>query len=433
MKICILTLGCKVNQYESGGIHKALCDKGYDVVENLENADVYIINTCAVTAEAERKSRNAVTKCLAHNAKAKIFVIGCASQKNSQQFLQKEEQKDNVVYLNGNANKKKVLQLIEQSQAEKSSTANLNAVEEIPKEFEDFVTVVNSRTRAFVKVQDGCDNFCSYCIVPYLRGRSRSREIQSAIDEIKNLKDCNEVVLTGINLSDYKFGGLSELSKEVDKVGMRFRFGSLEVNVITDEFLDTLSKLKHFCPQFHLSLQSGSTEVLKKMNRHYTAEEYLLACEKIKKVFPCANITTDVIVGFPTETEQNFIETCELSKKVQFGDMHIFPFSKRAGTQAEKFKDMPKAQKDGRAKILSQIRDELKKSYIEKFIGKTFVMLTEDKEDNLTVGHTENFIKVYIPDDMHSNTLVKVQIESVHMEQGKNAVLGALGKVIEVV
>ncbi|MEG1806005.1 MAG: MiaB/RimO family radical SAM methylthiotransferase, partial [Clostridia bacterium] len=294
MKVCLYTLGCKVNQYESGGLHKELQDRGFEVCDSLEPADIYIINTCAVTAEAERKSRNSITKCLALNPFSKIFAIGCAVQKNAAQFLEK----DNVVYVNGNANKKKVLELIEKTQ-----------IDDISLEFEDFVSTINSRTRAFVKVQDGCNNFCSYCIVPYLRGRSRSREISSVVDEIKGLKNCNEVVLTGINLSDYKFGGLGKLAEEVDKVGMRFRFGSLEVNVITDEFLSILKNLNHFCPQFHLSLQSGSTAVLKKMNRHYTAEEYVAACDKIQSTFENANITTDVIVGFPSETDDNFNET----------------------------------------------------------------------------------------------------------------------------
>ncbi len=390
MKISIITLGCKVNQYESGGLHFELEKMGHSVSDNIERADVYIINSCAVTAEAERKSRNTVNKCLSHNENAKVYVIGCASQKDNKQFLDK----DNVVYVNGNGNKKKVLELIEKR----------DAVDEIV-EYEDFHNAVNSRTRGFIKVQDGCNNFCSYCIIPYLRGRSRSREIQSVVEEIKGLKDINEIVLTGINLSDYKFGGLAELSKKVDELGIRFRFGSLEVNVITDQFLEVMSTLKNFCPQFHLSLQSGSTGVLKKMNRHYTREEYILACKKIQKVFPKSSITTDVIVGFPTETEEDFVDSCDLAREVGFLDMHIFPYSKRTGTVASKMKDLPKEVKKQRVQKLMAVARELKAKYINSYKGKSLTMLTEEYVEGYTVGHTENFIKLYVKGEIPLNSL----------------------------
>ena len=408
MKVCIYTLGCKVNQYESGGFERDLELRGIEVADKLCFADVYIINTCAVTAEAERKSRNSVTKCLAFNPNGKIFVVGCAVQKNAEQFIAK----NNVAYVNGNSLKRQVLDFID-------------SVEVVPMslDFEEYGSTKNSRTRAFVKVQDGCNNFCSYCIVPYLRGRSRSRDIEACVKEISELQDVKEVVLCGINLSDYKNGGLATLAEEVDKVGIRFRFGSLEVNVITEEFLERMSKLANFCPQFHLSLQSGSSEVLKKMNRHYTALEYLTACNKIKETFVTANITTDVIVGFSGETDENFMESCELAQDVGFGDMHIFPYSKRQGTAAENLPDMEKAIKTQRVNILSKIRNQLKLEFIEKYKGVVFTVLTEEMWENYTVGHTENFIKVYIQGEIKENSLVKCSIGSAFQD-------GALGELV---
>ncbi len=411
MKVSVVTLGCKVNQYDSGGVINILSERGIETVEGLVFADAYIINTCAVTREAERKSRETVTKCLKLNPEAKVFVMGCASQKNPVQF---EEKSDRVVYVNGNGDKKKVASLIE--------GVELSA---LPTVYEEFDTAKTEKTRAFVKVQDGCNNFCSYCIVPYLRGRSRSREIDKVTKEISALQDVNEVVLCGINLSDYRFGdGLISLAEAVDKCGIRFRFGSLEERVITDDFLARLKKLDNFCPQFHLSLQSGSDTVLKRMNRKYTASEYIAACEKIKSAFENANITTDAIVGFPGETEEEFEETVTLAKTVGFGDMHVFPFSKREGTVAAKMEDMPKSVKTERAKRLSEVAKGLKDAYIDRFLGKTLTALTEDIENGMRVGYTENYVKVYLPDTVSGNTLIKVVLDRRYGD-------GAIAKIAE--
>lgn len=397
MKVSIVTLGCKVNQYDSGGVISILEASGVETAEGLIFADAYIVNTCAVTKEAERKSRETITKCLKLNQNAKVFVMGCASQKNPSQFANKSE---NVVYVNGNGDKKKVAELIAGT-----------ALSELPLEYEEFGVAKSEKTRAFVKVQDGCNNFCSYCIVPYLRGRSRSREIEKVVEEIRALKDVNEVVLCGINLSDFHGGdGLISLAEAVDTCGIRFRFGSLEERVITDEFLNRLQKLKNFCPQFHLSLQSGSDAVLKRMNRKYTSSEYLLATEKIKAAFMNANITTDVIVGFPGETEEEYEESEALAKAVGFGDMHVFPYSKREGTVAAKMEDLPKSVKTERAKRLAALRDALKDQYISRFIGKTLTALTEDIENGKRVGYTENYVKVYLPESIESNKLIRVTL-----------------------
>ena len=395
MKVCILTLGCKVNSCESGAIAKQFKNKGFEVAEKLCDADYYVINTCAVTKEAERKSRETITKCLKRNEKAKIFVLGCASENNETQFRQKHT---NVVFVSGNGNKSSVLELIANEQKHP-----------LPLVFEELGNGESARTRAFIKVQDGCNNFCSYCIIPYLRGRSRSRDINSVMEEINSLNNVKEIVLSGINLSDYK-GGLITLAEEVDKAGIRFRFGSLEVNVITEDFVNRLKSLKHFCPHFHLSLQSGSNDVLKKMNRHYTAEKYIEACNLLKKSFQNGNITTDIIVGFPTETEADFNQSVELAKKAGFGFIHVFPYSKRDGTVASKMPDLDKKTKETRAKILMGVRDELKSQFIAQNLGSTLTVLTEDKEEDLRVGYTENYVKVYLEEDVPENTLVKVKL-----------------------
>lgn len=407
MKVVVYSLGCKVNQYESGAIEKALIDKGHTVTDKLEFADCYIINTCAVTSAGERKSRTTIAKCNKLNKNAKIYVIGCAVQDNIKQF----EDKQNVVYLNGNSEKIKVVEFLERKQ-----------LTPLPTQYEECTTSNTLRTRGFIKVQDGCNNFCSYCIVPYLRGRSRSREIPLVINEIRSLKDVNEIVLCGINLSDYK-GGLISLAKEVDKCGIRFRFGSLEVNVITDEFLNELKQLKNFCPQFHLSLQSGSNSVLLRMNRHYTREKYIDCCKKIKDTLPIANITTDIIVGFPEESEKEFLDTVDLAKKVCFGDIHIFPYSERKGTVSSKMTDLPKSVKLERVKVLQSIKEDLKKGYINSFIGKSLTVLTEEDEGDFTVGYTENYIKIYLPKGTEKNKLIKVAPYELYKEGAKGNII----------
>ncbi len=409
-KVCIYTLGCKVNQYESSAIAEKLKHQGFEVSENLTEADFYIINSCAVTNEAERKSRASVAKCLSHNPLAKVFVIGCASEKNNDQFFEK----DNVVYVNGTFDKMGVVSLIEQD------VSHNTCQNEIYEDYEIYDHKGDKRTRAFIKVQDGCNNFCAYCIVPYLRGRSRSRKIEDVLKEVKNLKKTKEIVLTGINLSDYKFGGLINLAEKVDEVGIRFRFGSLEVSVIDDDFLLRLKKLKNFCPQFHLSLQSGSTKVLADMNRKYTAEEYIKTCDKIYKTFDLASITTDVIVGYPTETYENFLESCDLAKRVGFLDMHVFPFSKRSGTKAESLKDLPKRDKAERVEILTNIKEELRGKFIENIKGKTFEILIEEKVGDFYIGHTENFIKAYLKGKgLKINKIVKGKLKSAFKDGGE--------------
>ena len=417
MKICIHTLGCKVNQYESDALAECLRRLGHDVTTELGIADVYILNSCAVTNEAERKSRQSISKFYALNPNAKVLVCGCASEKDDSQFSALK----NVNFVSGVANKMKLI--------EKLMTDGVE-IDPLPTAYEDFGLSTSSHTRAYVKIQDGCNNFCSYCIIPYLRGRSRSRDIVSILNEVEGLVSgaitenkpfINEIVLTGINISDFKIdgkNGLLTLLKELDKFDVRIRLGSLEQGVLTEEFLKELCTLKNFCPHFHLSMQSGSNGVLKRMNRKYTSKEYLRTVKRIRKYFKNPAITTDVIVGFLGETKKEFKETCRTIKKVKFASMHIFPFSMRTGTVAEKlltsgkygYVELKTVKK--RIKKLEKYNKKFKSKYIASIKGEKFVMLVESQSDGYLVGHTENFVKCYLPcDNVELNTLVTVEIE----------------------
>ena len=315
MKVSVLTLGCKVNKYESDVLLKAFKERGYEVSDKLEKADAYIINTCAVTNEAERKSRQMIARCKKFNPEAKIYVCGCASQHNPEQFLGKSQ------LVKGVAGKEKLLDL---------SCGGMQ-IDALPESYQSHSYSLQPRLRAYIKVQDGCNNFCSYCIIPYLRGRGRSRQLADILTEVSLLTDdVKEIVLTGINLSDFKIdgeNGLLKLLQALDGFGKRIRLSSMEECIIDESFVKQLSQLKNFCPHFHLSLQSGSDSVLKRMNRHYTTKEFLQTCQLIRKYFPLAGITTDVIVGFPGESEEEFLQTEDFIKQVQFSGLHIFPYS----------------------------------------------------------------------------------------------------------
>ena len=368
MKISVLTLGCKVNKYESDALIFKLRELGYEAVDTLEKADAYIINTCAVTNEAERKSRQMIERCRKFNENARIYVLGCASQNRPMQFEDK-----GITFIQGVANKLKIIDHF---------TDKGENIYELPKNYEDDMFSAQTLTRAFIKIQDGCDNFCTYCIIPYLRGRSRSRSTESVIDEVEKLpNDVKEIVLVGIDVSSYSAGGntLIDLLERLDKYNFRLRLSSMEDNLVSEDFVKRLSKLKNFCPHFHLSLQSGCDEVLRKMNRKYTTADFRRTVELIRRYFPLAGITTDVIVGFPTETEESFRETVEFIEEIEFSDLHIFPYSNRTGTVASKlYKDLPKSVKTKREKVLEEIKKRDKLKFIEKNDTAT-ILLEEEK------------------------------------------------------
>lgn len=384
MKAVVFTLGCKVNACESASLMNGLKELGYEVTDELSPADLYIVNTCAVTAEAEKKSRQAIARARKFNPRCEIVVTGCASQKSPEDFLKK----NNVTLVTGAQSKDKILSMIGKKGVVLDSDDGY---------YEEFLPAKTGGTRAYVKVQDGCDNFCSYCVIPYLRGRSRSRRPENILKEIEYLSP-KEVVITGINLSAYDKGGegLTGLVRRLSSVECRIRLGSLEVNVIDDEFLCALKGLPDFAPHFHLSLQSGSDGVLKAMNRRYTAEEFLKKCGLIRSYFPDAGITTDIIVGYSAETEEDFLRTLETARKARFSDIHCFPYSRREGTVGAKLKELPHEVKEERMSRMLALKAELKDAFLRERRGKTEDFLAEEEENGFSVGYTGNYLRCYV-------------------------------------
>lgn len=404
-KIAVFTLGCKVNQYDSDAMLAIFDVAGFEVAEGLEYADIYILNTCAVTAEAEKKSRQAVSRILKINPQAKIYVCGCASQNNFVQFA-----KNGVAYISGTDGKTKLAQSIVDKYVGSQKFAEYVAEESrfaISDEFEDNLGVYSLRTRHFIKVQDGCDNYCNYCLIPYLRGHCRSRSKESIVRELDRVKDtAKEIVVTGINLSAYGVDSGDSLAGLMDTLALykdlRIRLGSLEVGVISDEFLKSTKKIKRFCPHFHLSLQSGDDSVLVAMNRHYNTAQYLKAVELIRKYYPSAAITTDIIVGYPTETEEMFENSMEFARKVGFADIHVFPYSSRKGTVAGRMPVLSAEVLNDRQRRMSAVKQELCGNYLSKQIGMPQQVLFESETDGLWVGHAPNYVKVYSKSGVHN-------------------------------
>lgn len=405
-KISIITLGCKVNQVESENIAEKLENYGYDVSMGLNVSDIYIINTCAVTNEAERKSRNIITKVKKLNPNCLIYICGCSSQNNPDNFKKGEYVKKVI----GTGNKISLVDDIIADDEEFDET-----------KYNENTSRVTTRTRADLWVQNGCNNFCTYCLIPYVRGREYSFPLDKVERELKFLeKIAKEIVITGINLSSYGkdvpgSDGLIEVARLFKNSPARFRFSSLEVNVITEKFLSELATFPNFCDQFHLSLQSGSNNTLKSMNRHYTKEIYLEKVNMIRKYFPNAGITTDIIIGFPSETEEDFEESLDFVRQVNFSEMHIFPYSKRNGTVAEKMKVIAKNVPE-RVQKMTELAEKNKRKFIEKNIGKTHEVIIENEKDGYNLAHTKNFILCYIKPKrpLESNMVVNVKITGVY-------------------
>ncbi len=415
MRIVVYTLGCKVNQYESESMMSMLERMGHTVFSHLDIADVYIINTCAVTNEAEKKSRQTIAKCKALNPNARIMICGCASEKNANQF----ENIDGVTFVKGVANKQEMVN---------SLNENGVKIDKNPLEYDDTYVAEPTKTRAYIKIQDGCNNFCSYCIIPYLRGRSRSRNIVSILNEVDKLsKQVKEIIITGIDVSDYKIDGEKSLPFLLEKLepyqDIRFRLSSLEQGIADQKLMDACKKI-NMCPHFHLSLQSGCDTVLKRMNRKYLTKDYLKTVKLIRKNFENPNISTDIIVGFPGETDKEFKQTYNFAKKVKFANIHIFPYSLRSGTVAEKMPQVDGNVKKLRVKKLEKLNAKLNKAYIKKSKKQVLTVLVEEKVDNYFVGHTENYIKCYINDNVEIDSFVEVKIEEPYKD-------GALAKVVK--
>ena len=407
-----LTLGCKVNQYETDGMIELLKEAGMTAVSFEEKADVYLINTCSVTNMADKKSRQMIHRAKKLNPDAVVIAAGCYVQAAKDKLMED----DRISIIIGNNKKKDIVRILEDYlQAGVTDEGMLDISAE--KEYEPLT--INStleHTRAYVKIQDGCNQFCSYCIIPYVRGRIRSRDIASIIEEVERLALTGEkeIVLTGIHISSYGKDkenevGLADVIDAISKIESikRIRLGSLEPGIITDEFIDCIVDNEKVCPHFHLSLQSGCNTVLKRMNRKYTCEEYFEKCEMLRKAFDRPALTTDVIVGFPGETEEEFRETVDYLTKLNLYEMHIFKFSPRQGTVAAGMKDQVAPEiKNQRSDVLLALSERNKQAYEVSFRGENLDVLVEEKvrregKDGYR-GHTERYMDIFVEEEcMH--------------------------------
>ncbi len=403
-KAALHNLGCKVNAYETEAMQHLLEEAGYEIVPFTQKADVYVINTCSVTNMADRKSRQMLHKAKKNNPDSIVVAAGCYVQTSEKEVLN-DLSVDIVI---GNDRKHDLVRLLEEYSLD-SVNDTVDDINDGKHDFEElFIDQTKEHTRAFIKVQDGCNQFCSYCIIPYARGRVRSRRFENVIAEVERLaaNGFKEVVLTGIHLSSYgvdfeEATGLLELIQAVNAVNgiERIRLGSLEPKIVTEHFASELSKLDKICPHFHLSLQSGCDATLKRMNRKYTTKEYERGCELLRKYFVHPAITTDVIVGFPGETEEEFEQTKAYLEHIHFYEMHIFKYSKRKGTRAAVMPDQIDEQiKAARSEKLIALGHDMSKEFRKFYIGKNEEVLFEEKavigDKEYFVGYTNEYVKV---------------------------------------
>lgn len=409
-------LGCKVNAYEMDAMLQALRQSGYQIVPFGEKADIYIVNTCTVTNIADRKSRQMLHKAKRTNPEGIVVAVGCYVQSDTQAV----EADSAVDLMVGNNRKKDLVAILENyfKGISQESVIDINHTSE----YEEMrLTATEEHTRAYIKIQDGCNQFCTYCMIPYARGRVRSRKKSDVIEEIKGLVRAGykEFVLTGIHISSYGMDckgeqeNLLTLAQAIDRIDgvERIRLGSLEPRIVTEEFAESLAKLRHICPHFHLSLQSGCETVLKRMNRHYTPEEYLQGVECLRRVFAHPAITTDIIVGFPGETPEEFEQTRQFAAAVRFYEMHIFKFSKRKGTKAAVMPgQVPEGIKTQRSGILQCMELQDSRDFRAFYIGRDAQVLFEEKKEfggqEYWVGHTREYVKValLIRDNSHEKS-----------------------------
>ena len=410
-RVAFITLGCKVNQYETNAMAQEFIEKGYKIVEHTEVADIYVINTCTVTNMSDRKSRQMLRRVKELNKEAIIVACGCYVQVAKEE-VEKIEEVDLIL---GNNEKKNIVELVEKFQNEKIGKEKKSELEEVEdvmhkKDFVEFGNVVyTEKTRAVIKVQDGCDRFCSYCIIPYARGRVRSRKPENVISEIEKIskKGIKEVVITGIHIASYgkdfkEEYRLIDLLEEINKIDgiERIELGSIEPLLITEEFVKRLKKLEKICHHFHLSLQSGCNETLKRMNRRYSIEEFKNIVDLLKKNYEDVNLTTDIIVGFPGETEEEFNKTYEFLKEIKFYKMHIFKYSQRKGTKAAVMSgQIDGNKKEERSRKLIELSDKNEEEYNKKYIGKEVEVLWEEEKEGFYKGHTKNYILAYLKVD----------------------------------
>lgn len=394
MKFNIITFGCKVNQYESNMMEENMLSSNFFYEENKDLADIIIVNTCSVTNVADKKCLKMIRRIRRENPDSLLVVAGCSSQNNQEVY-----KKLDIDILIGNKDKSRIADIIkEYIKTEKRYVKFYN---ERNLEFEDMQINDYNHNRAFIKIEDGCDNFCSYCIIPYVRGSVRSKDFSKVISEAKSLADHNhkEIVLTGIHTGHYLNNNhdLTDLINELSKINniLRIRISSIEITELNDKFLSMLEKNKKVCDHLHIPLQAGSDEILKRMNRKYDLKYYEDKINRIRSIRPNISITTDIIVGFPYETDELFNSTLDFAKKMNFSKIHVFPYSKREGTSAA---SMPNQVDDKikkiRVKKLMELSDKLEKEYYDKFKGKDLDILIEECDNNVSIGHTSNYLMV---------------------------------------
>lgn len=404
-KVAFYTLGCKVNQYDTEAMLELFTDRGYEVVEYDDAADVYVINTCTVTHMGDRKSRQMIRRALKHSPDAVIAVVGCYSQTAPLEVSGIE----GVGVIIGTKDRLRIVELVEDY---KKTRVQINAVQKMDKkeDFEDLnIRKLENQTRAYLKIQEGCNQYCAYCIIPFARGPIRSREPENVLDQVRKLAESGfkEIILTGIHIASYgkdldEAMNLYEMIKQIHAVDgiERIRISSIEPNIFTEEFISNLSNLPKLCPHFHLSLQSGCDATLKRMNRKYDTKHYKEICQLLRRQNPNVAITTDVMVGFPGESDQEFEETVQFVQEIQFAQMHVFKYSPRQGTPAARWDEQISADvKEQRSKKLITISEEMEIQFIEKNLGEVMQVLFEEESNTKGYyeGYTPNYLRVMVP------------------------------------
>lgn len=429
MKIAFYTLGCKTNQYETQAMERLLCEQGHEICSFEDDCDCYIVNTCSVTAVADKKNRAIIRRCRREHPQAILGVCGCYSQHAAQAVRELE-----VDVVGGSGGRQQFLEdLLAAAQSRTYQEHLDNALRR--REFEVLPAGgLQERTRAMLKVQDGCTNFCTYCIIPYTRGPIRSAPLETAVAQAKQLEQAGyrEIVVTGIEIAGWgkDLPGkppvwllIAEICKAVPH--LRIRLGSLEPRIVTEEFAAALAGFQNLCPQFHLSMQSGCDTVLARMKRKYNTEEYMESLERLRNAFSGCAITTDMIVGFPGETEEEFEKSLSFIRQCRFADMHIFPYSRRPGTPAAEMPgQLPNAVKEERSRRAIAVAQDMSRCYHQELLGTTQAVLVEGMEGEHSVGHAMNYVKIYIPGAYPRNEIQTVAVKSLYGD-------GVTGEVIQ--
>lgn len=405
MKFNIITLGCKVNSYESNFMKEALVKNGFSFCNLNEKCDILILNTCTVTDTSDKKSLKEVRRLKRENPNAILVVCGCSVQNDKTKY---DDLGINI--LMGNINKSNIVSIIEKYLDDKTPVEYVAKTRDLP--FENMEVDISDHTRAYIKIEDGCDNFCSYCIIPFVRGKKRSKDFSLVLREVQHLANngYKEIVLTGIDTGGYESNGkdLTDLIHEMSKINgiERIRQSSIEITQINEKFINELKNNKKICDHIHIPLQSGSDSILKLMNRKYDLKYFFDKIDMIRSVRPDISITTDVIVGFPGETEEMFLETMETCKKINFSKIHAFPYSERKGTKASMMDGkVPESVKHERVKKLLELSDSLEKSYYDKFKGKNKDVLIEEVNEFGSKGHTSNYLMVHTDEKLQKGEI----------------------------